>query len=210
MRLVNSVTKVAMKYERLYGEIWKCLASGLSALKFLKCTWMLKNYAFPSNTYLKLPAFSVSLCKYRTFSRWRQWGIYAPREKLINIRLSMFTYFLSRVPCFQNPPDFRPVQSALTIKWISSPVPISEKRKSSVMRSKQLPRTFRKTKRIFIIYRIDGNGFSNIRCATGTRDLLHYWRHTQLALLKITGACYPTNKFRWNWITPGLFQERDN
>lgn len=31
VRLVNLVTKVAMKYERLYGEIWKCLASGLRA-----------------------------------------------------------------------------------------------------------------------------------------------------------------------------------
>jgi len=61
MRLVNSVTKVAMKYERLYGEISKCLASGVWAhWNFSNiCIWMLKNYAFPSNTYPKLPAFSV-------------------------------------------------------------------------------------------------------------------------------------------------------
>jgi len=74
VHLVNSVTKVAMKYERLYGEIWKCLASGLwEHWNFSNvCIWMLKNYTFPLNTFSEIANIQRCLCKYHTYSR-RQW-----------------------------------------------------------------------------------------------------------------------------------------
>lgn len=89
VHLVNSVTKVAMKYERLYGEIWKCLASGLREhWNFSNvCIWMLKNYAFPSNTFPKLPTFNVAFVN--TIHIHGVNGIMRC-EKLINIRLLMF------------------------------------------------------------------------------------------------------------------------
>lgn len=80
-----------------------------NALKFPKCMCMDVEKLCISVEYVsEIAGIQRSLCKYRPYSR-RQWH-YMPCEKLINIRLSMFTYF-----------DHTRIQSYRALKIHSTP-----------------------------------------------------------------------------------------
>lgn len=86
-----------------------------NALKFLKCMYMDAEKLCVSVEYVsEIASIQRSLCKYRTYSR-RQWH-YMLYEKLINIRLLMFTYFCNHISCSQNSFDSRFIQFALTME----------------------------------------------------------------------------------------------